>query len=137
MKNVYIICFVAIIISSCSAAKFRYVGSKNLPVQKVDVYVDEKAIKKQYDIVGKGYAEPGWRHKLDQEKMLEMAIEKAKKNGADAVFFKETFIPTTGTAVNTRTQTDSVGKTVITNSNTSVIPVYGYFNKEILFLKYK
>jgi hypothetical protein len=137
MKNVYIICFVTIIISSCSAAKFRYVGSKNPPVQKVDVYVDEKSIKKQYDIVGKGYAEPNWKRKPDQEKMLEMAIEKAKINGADAVFFKETFIPTPGTSINTHTQTDSLGKSIITNSNTSVIPVYGYFNKEILFLKYR
>jgi hypothetical protein len=137
MKNFYIICFVAIIISSCSAAKFRYVGSKYSPVQKVDVYVDERSIKKQYDIVGKGYVEPNWMHKLDQEKMLEMAIEKAKKNGADAIFFKETFIPTPGTTVNTHTQTDTLGKSVITSSNTSVMPVYGYLNKEILFLKYR
>jgi PBP1b-binding outer membrane lipoprotein LpoB len=137
MKNVYLIYFLAVIISSCSAAKFRYVGSKNPPVQKVDVYVDERSIKKQYDIVGKGYAEPNWMRKLDQEKMLEMAIEKAKKNGADAIFFKETFIPTPGTAVNTHTQTDTLGKSVITSSNTSIMPVYGYLNKEILFLKYK
>ena len=137
MKRLYIILSFAIIISSCSAAKFHYVGSKNAPVQNVDVFVDERTIKNPYEVIGKGYGVPNWRRKLDQEKMLGRAIEKAKKNGADAIFFKETFIPSPGTTVSTHTKTDSIGKSVITNSNTSVSPVYGYFNKEILFLKYK
>lgn len=139
MKQIYTLCLFVILFSSCSfkGTKVNYVGSKNSPTEKVDVYVDESAIKKQYEIVGKGYLQtPVWRQNV-QEKLLEKAIEKAKKNGADAIFYKEVFIPTPGTNISTYSQTDSLNKGLITKTNTSISPTYGYFHKELLFLKYK
>lgn len=137
MKQFYILSSITILFYSCNMAKVHYIGSKNNPTQKVDVFVDEAAIKKPYEIIGKGYAQASWRSRNDQEKILEKAIEKARKNGADAIFYKEIFIPATGTNINTYTRTDSLEKSLVTNSNTSVSPVYGYFHKEMLFLKYK
>jgi hypothetical protein len=136
MKKIYSPYLLILFFSACTPAKVSYVGSTNTPTQKVDVFVDESAIKRKYEVIGKGYVEPNWRGQLQQERILEKAIEKAKKNGADAVFFKETYIVTSGSNISTQSRADSVGKSLITNSNTAVSPVYGYFHKELLFLKY-
>lgn len=137
MNKIYPLFFLSILFSSCTVSMVRYVGSKNTPTDKVDVYVEESAIKRKYVIVGKGYMEPNWRGQVNQDKMLKYAIEKAKKNGADAVFFRDIFIPTPGTNINTYSRTDSVGRSSITNSGTTIGPAYGYFHKEMLFLKYE
>lgn len=87
--------------------------------------------------MGKGYPQTPFLKQNAQEKLLEKAIEKAKKNGADAIFYKEIFIPSPGTKISTYSQTDSLNKGLVTKTNTSVSPTYGYFHKELLFLKYK
>ena len=101
------------------------------------MYVDAGAIKRSYDIVGKGY-EIKTGNAINQEKMQELAVKKAKAKGADAVFYKLVYISTYGaTAINTRAQTDTIHRGIITTSATSITPVTGYWHKEILFLKYK
>ena len=140
MKKIYIACIFLISFTSCfSHLNFHYVGDKNTPTGKVDVFVDASAIKKEYVIIGKGYSETinNWKHKLHSEKILAAAIDKAKQNGADAVFFKETFIYSQGTNISTNGRIDSVGKGIVSVSNTTVSPTVGYFHNEILFLKYK
>jgi iron uptake system EfeUOB component EfeO/EfeM len=140
MQKIYISCIILIPFTSCfTRLNFYYVGDKSRPTEKVDVFVDASAIKKEYTIIGKGYSEIiyNWKQKLHSEKILTSAIEKAKQNGADAVFFKETFIYTQGTNINTHGRIDSVGKAVVTASSTTISPTVGYFHNEILFLKYK
>lgn len=136
MKKIYIAFLSILLASACTSVKFSYVGSTSTPTQKVDVYVEENAIKRHYEIVGKGYTEPNWRGQYDHEKILAKAIEKARKNGADAVFFRETWMPASGTTIHTNTRADSSGKSLITRSNSTIGPVSGYFHKEILFLRY-
>lgn len=139
MKKIYFL-LVPLFIFSCSPSKIDYVGSKGSPTRKVDVFVDEQAITRPYDIIGKGYERTTWGV-IKKEKILEKAVEKAKKNGADAVFFKETWITAPGTKINVYSRTDSLPNPVMkgteTHSTTSVMPVSGYWRNEILFLKYK
>lgn len=140
MKNIYAILF-SLLLFSCTASKIEYVGSKNAPTHKVDVFVDEKSISKPYEIIGKGFEKASWRGQVNKEKILTLAIEKAKKYGADAVFFKETYILSPGTNISVYSRTDSLPNPFIkgteTRTSTSVTPVTGYWRNEILFLKYK
>lgn len=136
MKKIYPI-LLALSFSACHTARLDYIGSRQTPSRNVEIFVDEKAIPRPYLIIGKGYEVPGWGGLLNREKMLARAIEKARKNGADAVFYKDQFIPTPGTQINTQSRNDSLGMAMVTSSSTSVNPVYGYWHHEILFLKYK
>jgi hypothetical protein len=136
MKKIYPI-FLAFSFSACHTARLDYIGSRQTPTRHVEIFVDEKAISRHYLIIGKGYEVPGWGGLLNREKMLARAVEKARKNGADAVFYRDQFIPSPGTQINTQSRTDSVGKAMVTSSSSSVNPVYGYWHHEILFLKYQ
>jgi hypothetical protein len=137
MKPIYPLLLLPILFLSCSPARISYIGAKSPSTQKVDVYVDEAAIPKNYIIIGKGYIEPDWRGKLNQEKMLIKAIEKAKRNGADAVFYKETFIPAPATMIQSVSRTDSIARGLQTNSSARISSSYGFFHNEVLFLKYQ
>jgi len=124
---------------SCSP-KIGYIGSQSSPTEKVDVFVDASAIKKTYDIIGKASLDPAYmanRVQHKQKKILKAVIEEAKTNGADAVWFKESFYFTDGTVINSSTTVDSLQRGFGIRNNTSIVknPVYKY--DEILFLKYK
>ncbi len=138
MKPFYILFPLSIFFVSCSGLRLSYIGSKNPPTQKVDIYVDAGAITRSYKIVGKGYIESSWTGKSNLKKMLALAVNEAKQNGADAVFYRELFVPTPLPATNIQTysRTDSIPRGIITNSQTMVTPSYGFFYKELLFLKY-
>lgn len=139
MKKNYTLLFLSfslLLISCGSVSRIDYVGSKNPVTEKVDVYVDEQAIARPYIIMGKGYHQPGFLKRNNYEKLMEKAIQKAKEKGADAIFFREVFVPTPSTTVNTRSQTDSIGKGVFSISNTSINQSPGYLRGEILFLRY-
>lgn len=129
--------YLSLILFSCHSTRFEYVGSREAPTNRVDVFVDENAIPRPYLIIGKGYYDAGIWGKTKREKMLAEALSKARKNGADAVYFMDRFIPAQGTQINTQTSIDSLGKGLISRSSTAVNPVYGYWHHEILFLKYR
>lgn len=136
MRKIYSF-LLSLVFISCHTTRFEYIGSKEAPTTRVDVFVDEKSIPRPYLVIGKGYQVPNWRGLPNREKMLEQALAKARTNGADAVFFMDQFIPAQGTQVNSQTTIDSLGKGLISRSSTSVNPVYGYWHHEILFLKYR
>lgn len=136
MKKIYPF-LLAFSFTACHTARVDYIGSRHSPTRNVEIFVDEKAISRPYLIIGKGYEVPGWGGIMNREKMLASALEKARKNGADAVFYRNQFIPAPGTQINTQSRTDSLGKAVVTSASTSVNPVYGYWHHEILFLKYQ
>jgi hypothetical protein len=138
MKPLYILILISFLFVACTGSRLSYIGSKNAPTQKVDIYVDPGAITRSYKIIGKGYIEPNWRGKTNLPKMLAIAVNQAKQNGADAVFYRETFFPTPIPATNIQTysRTDSIARGIITSSQTMVTPSYGFLYKEVLFLKY-
>ena len=113
-----------------SCTKINYVGNSYDPTNNIEVFVDEGAIKRKYDVVGKGYVQ---NTTTTPEKIQIKAIEIAKQRGADAILIKDYLVPYTG--VNTRVRTDTLEKAVINVGNTIVrhgsSPEF-----VVLFLKY-
>jgi hypothetical protein len=97
------------------------------------VFVDENAIKRSYDVVGKGYVNSNYFTKPEHVQIK--AIEMGRKKGADAVLIKDYFIPVLGTGIHTTMRSDSIGKSLITTGKSTVSPsVTSEFM--VLFLKY-
>ena len=113
-----------------SCTKINYVGNSYDPTNNIEVFVDEGAIKRKYDVVGKGYVQ---NTTTTPEKIQIKAIEIAKQRGADAILIKDYLVPYTG--VNTRVRTDTLDKAIINVGNTVVrhgsLPEF-----VVLFLKY-
>lgn len=118
--------------ASC-ASTLNYIGSSYTPTEKIDVFVDEAAIPKNYTIVGKGYVRN--RTWSTPENIQTKAIAKAKQKGADAVLIKDYYVPVIP-VVNTSVQTDSSGKGRLTIGN-AVVPQTSAPEFIVLFLKYK
>ena len=133
MKKHYIIICLFVSAISC-ATKVSYIGNTFPPTTMVEVFVDESSIKNAYDIIGKGYIKRSTFSKIENIQLK--AVEKAKKNGADAILIKDYYVPNTGTAINTTTQIDSVGKGVIAIGQTTVQQT-GSSGFSVWFLKRK
>lgn len=111
----------------------QLLGNTYNPTENVDLFVDENAIKRSYDVVGKGYVQSN--HFTKPEHVQIKAIETARKKGVDAVLIKDYFIPVSGTGIHTTMRSDSVGKSLITTGKSTVTPsVTSEFM--VLFLKY-
>ena len=133
MKKIYFITLITLLFFSCSTV-IKYVGSVNAPTSHVDVFVNEGAIKKNYDIIGKGYVH-GIITNNRAEKIQRKAVEKAMQNGADAVLIQDYYVPNTGTSINTVLRSDSIAKGMVTVGNTSIQST-GSSGFNIQFLKY-
>jgi hypothetical protein len=119
--------------ASC-AAKIHYVGQKNSPSKKVDVFVSEASIQKKYIIAGQGYLNL-WAARLRPDKIQALAEKKATENGANAILITDYYIPNTGQSINTVFRTDTVERGIISTGNTTITPqsTTGY---RIYFIKY-
>jgi hypothetical protein len=132
MKKIYASTVVLLTLCSCGP-KINYLGNHYRPTEKVDVFVDESAIKKSYDIVGKGYVKSYYLTRPEQ--VQTKAVETARQKGADAVLIKDYFIPVTHTGLQTILHTDSSGRGVIATGNSSMTQSLGS-EFMVLFLKY-
>ncbi|HEV7331207.1 MAG TPA: hypothetical protein VGN63_09220 [Flavisolibacter sp.] len=131
MTKIYLCLLSASLLSSCTPT-ISYLGNTYQPTKDVDVYVDESAISKEYTIMGKGYVES--LIGTISEKIQKKAINKAKQKGADAVLFKDYFVPATQSQ--TRTRKDSSGGITVSINNPT--PVQSASPEVIVFfLKYK
>ena len=90
MNKIYF-SFLVIIFSACSP-HINYIGNSFSPTKDPDFYVDEKSIDKPYKVIGKGY--PAGVGSLAVKTLQKKAIEKAKKEGADAVLVQDYFTQT-------------------------------------------
>ena len=121
-----------LIVSLFSCTKINYVGNSYDPTNNIEVFVDEGAIKRKYDIVGKGYLSTAMSA-VNPERIQTTAVAKAKQKGADAVLSKDYVIPVT--SIDRRLQTDSVNKGVVLIGSTTMrqnsSPEF-----VVLFLKY-
>ena len=133
MQKIYFFSFLVLLFPSC-VTRIAYIGSTNVPTSHVDVFVNESAIKKNYEIIGKGYVHYGL-YSRGVENIQKKSVAKAKEVGANGILFQDYFIPNTGTSINTVMRSDSVAKGLITVGNTTVQSTgIGGFN--IFFLKY-
>lgn len=121
------------ILLSCTA-KIHYVGQRNTPTKRTDVFVTETAIQKKYIIAGQGYLNFKAAH-LRPDKIQALAEKKAAENGADAILITDYNIPNTGQVINTVYLTDTVERGVISTGSTTITPLStsGY---RIYFIKY-
>ena len=139
MKHVYayrsaLLIFSGLYLASCGT-RIQYVGSSSKATQNVEVFVDASSITRPYNIIGKGY--PSTSVGIPNvEKVQAKAILKAKQIGADAILFQDYFLTHDGLSVNSYSKTDSVGKGLVTVSNTTATPVIST-RLDILFLKYR
>ncbi len=129
MIKIYFTLLPVLAFASC-ASTLNYIGSSYTPTEKIDVFVDEAAIPKNYTIVGKGYVRN--RTWSTPENIQTKAIAKAKQKGADAVLIKDYYVP----VVNTSVQTDSSGKGRLSIGN-AVVPQTSAPEFIVWFLKYK
>lgn len=132
MKKIYlpIIC---ILLFSC-APKIHYVGQASPSTKKVDVYISESSIKRNYELIGQGYLNV-WAAHSKPNKIQRLAEETAMKKGADAVIITDYYIPNTGQSITSTYLTDTVGKAIITTGNTAISPTSSS-GFRILFVKY-
>jgi len=113
---------------SCSVHQHGYLGSSYTPTKNVDVFVDPSSIKKPYTIIGKTYFEPDTFTNLDR--IQQLAIEKAKQKGANAILFQDYLFQDVGT-VRTVSKVDS-SSLVRLRTSAPVVTT----RLDILFLKY-
>ena len=125
--------FLSILLFSCSA-KIHYVGQASGTTKKVDVYINERSIKRKYDLVGQGYLN-SWAAHSKPDIIQKLAERTAKKKGADAVIISDFFIANTGQSINSTYKTDSLGKGIMIAENTTITPLYSS-GFRIYFLKY-
>ena len=109
MLKHYFYSLVVLLFLSCT--KINYVGNSYNPTSNVEVFVDEGAIKRRYDVVGKGYVQSTT---TASEKIQTKAIEIAKQKGADAILIQDLFTYTMGL------RTDSTNKAAMNAGNTVV-----------------
>ena len=133
MQKIYFFSFIILLFPSC-ITRIAYIGSTSAPTSRVDVFVNENAIKKNYEIVGKGYIHYGL-YSRGVEKIQKKSIAKAKEVGANGILFQDYYVPNTGTSINTVMRSDSVAKGLITVGNTTVQST-GTGGLNIFFLKY-
>ena len=100
--------------------------------------MDERAVDRPYTVIGRGYAETvgAWPYSRMPEKIQAKAIATARKNGADAILFRDVLWLGNGTSINSSSRTDSLPGAVVTTSSTHIGPVNGR-ETEILFLKFR
>lgn len=131
MTKNYFSLFSIALLYSCTPT-LNYLGNSYQPTKSVDIYVDESAITKEYTIMGKGYV-----HSYSEsvpESIQQKAISKAKQKGADAVLFKDFFVPVAPSR--TRSKKDSSGGITVSINNTT--PLQSASPEVVVFfLKYK
>jgi hypothetical protein len=77
------------LVSGC--ARVDYMGNSLPPTNKVDLYFSANDIEKEYYVLGMANAVG-----IDPDNVQEKLIEKAKRNGADAILFLDFFQTTSG-----------------------------------------
>ena len=131
MTKIYTAIVLIVVFSSCSP-RISYLGNTFPPTEKVDVFVDESAITREYTIVGKGYVRSV--SYAVPESLQRKAISKARQKGADAVLFKDYLVPVSQPS--TRSKKDSTGN--VTVSIGATVPVQTASPEVVVyFLKYK
>ncbi|MEO7983627.1 MAG: hypothetical protein ABI688_06075 [Bacteroidota bacterium] len=136
MKQFY--SFFLVMLVACSP-KLVYVGNYSGASDKVDIYLDESAIPKDYEVIGIGtpdlnYTFAGQNY---DEIIAKKAILKARACGADAVLFSNYYRKPAPEKIKRMSSTVYTDSNINTRSLVSRIPSSYSTGRQILFLKYK
>lgn len=88
MRHFYAFLFPAFLLASCGTV-VDYVGSSYPPSDKVDVFVSLSSVKKEYQVIGKGYVGAAPFARRTGEKAQKKALKKARSKGADAIVVQD------------------------------------------------
>jgi hypothetical protein len=135
MKMIFTTSLLPVLFCSCFSTHLNYIGSSYAPTKVVEVYVHTSAIKRPYTVIGKGYFDEHVYQVMRGEQLQEIAVEKAKLKGADAVLFMDILLVNNSTSISSRSQTDSIGQSLVTMHDATISPVISN-KRDILFLKY-
>ena len=136
MRKHYIPFLLLIFFSSCFySTRVQYVGNTYTATGKLDVYVADTSITKPYTVMGRGYIKAG-SGGTNWNKVQKDAIREGKIHGADAVLIVQRSAVSPLPALSSRSTTDSIGKTIVTTSNSSTYFPVSWWH-DILFLKYQ
>jgi hypothetical protein len=129
MRNFYFLLFPALLLTSCGTI-VDYVGNSYAPSNKVDVFVTLSSVKKEYQIIGKGYVYSGATPFVRRlgEKVQKKALQKARSKGADAIVIQDYLL------VKPVLQADSIGSGVAIGNIAVREQIQNQFT--VLFLKY-
>ncbi len=86
--------FALTIFTSCSKSSFDYLGKSYPPTTNPEIFMRDKDVEHDYEVMGKVTAEVPYKKKLKyiQDKVMNLA----RQNGADAVLFSDVGIRSTG-----------------------------------------
>lgn len=129
MRQLYFPLF-AIFFAACGT-QVNYLGSAYPETTEVDVFVSQAAVKKPYDLIGKGYVEKRVGLPASVETIQKKAVNKGKLKGADAVVIEDYFLVDKTSGIITR-----IDSSDILMQPVSARPAVGT-GFTILFLKYK
>lgn len=137
MKPIYTL-FISVTFFASCGMRIGYLGNTSTPTNHVDVYVEESAIKRPFTVIGKGYPEfLGLGEGINSlDKLQKKAVGIARQKGANAVLFKDYYVPGEGSNFYSATRIDSVGKGVVTTTSGSVRPTVTP-GRIIYFLRYE
>ena len=138
MRKLYPFSILFLFLFSC-VPQINYLGAAYGTTGQVDVFVSEDAITKPYSIIGKSEVPQFWTSYTSKGAyafIQKQAIEKAKSVGADAILLISYGYITEGQKISNTFQTDSVGRSLVSNSTTTITPIYSG-GIAVQYLKYK
>jgi hypothetical protein len=123
---------------ACSP-KLVYVGNRLGASDKVDIYMDETAIRKGFEVMGVGTPDLNYTvaGKNYDEIIAKKAILKAKEYGADAVLFSNYYRKPETEKIKRESTTVYSDTGINASSLISHVPSPYSTGRQILFLKYK
>jgi hypothetical protein len=137
MKKIYPLFLIPAFFTSCGMS-LNYLGQSYQQTHQIDVYVDPSTIRKPYRVIGKGYPRGTALGRNDINRVQKLAVELAKKKGADAVLFEDYFLVNTDQSVKSSVTADTLRKGITLSTTIGASPgAVLNTGRNILFLKYE
>lgn len=134
MKQVYFSIASLFLFTAC-ATRVNYVGTAYAPSQQVEVFVTKDAIKKPFDVIGKGYVHTPMPF-YSEERIQRKAVAKARAKGAHAVLIEDYFVLRNDNSITAAVTTDSSRRTALAVGSVSEHPSVASA-MQIWFIRYK
>lgn len=133
MKKSIVFAFILLFIFSCSSG-VKYLGNSYPESENVKIFFSKTDIKKPFEVIGKVYLDV--EENTKDEKIQKMIIDKAKKNGGDAVIMGDLKIVRSGSVTGGGGASTRVGKKTTVGGGTSKSKNTNDIRMEVEVIKY-
>ena len=131
MRKLYTSFLSCLFLISCGT-QVNYIGTHYAPTNNVDVFVSQAAVKKPFEVIGKGYVQELPLASKSVEAIQRKAVEKARLNGAHAVVIEDYYVLDNTATITSKTDSSVKRSTQVSNINPAVASGF-----TILFIRYK